>query len=319
MGSFFKSPIDIEISFDGEEDRRHIELNNGSGSGSKTLVDRLPVYEDGESVSGSATIRVKEGKKIEHLGIRVSLIGCIDMLSVGAGSSNGNHVEGRKRSVDEYLVLNQDVCSSGVLSESKSFDFMFKDVSKQYESYRGTNVDVNYYVKVSVQRKGADISKTKKFWVWLYGKDKGADETNGGKAIKLDIGIENCLHIEFEYSKNRYGLKDVIVGRIYFLLTRLKIRHMELSIITRESSLMHGKNKTCDNTAVRYEIMDGSPVKGETIPIRLFLGGHELVPTMSCNKFTVKNYLSLVIIDEDGRRYFKQSEIEFARLRGGEA
>lgn len=29
----------------------------------------------------------------------------------------------------------------------------------------------------------------------------------------------------------------------------------------------------------KFEIMDGAPIKGETIPIRLFLGGYELGPT----------------------------------------
>jgi len=34
----------------------------------------------------------------------------------------------------------------------------------------------------------------------------------------------------------RYHLKDVIVGKIYFLLVRIKIKHMELSIIRRETT-----------------------------------------------------------------------------------
>ncbi len=69
------------------------------------------------------------------------------------------------------------------------------------------------------------------------------------------LGIEDCLHIEFEYNKSkcvsislslirriirniivRYHLKDVIVGKIYFLLVRIKIKHMELSIIRRETT-----------------------------------------------------------------------------------
>lgn len=74
--------------------------------------------------------------------------------------------------------------------------------------------------------------------------------------------------------------------------------------------------------------MDGAPIKGETIPIRLFLGGYELGPTFqgishslewstsSINtfveinkKFSVRYYLNLVLVDEDNRRYFKQHEI----------
>jgi len=34
----------------------------------------------------------------------------------------------------------------------------------------------------------------------------------------------------------RYHLKDVIVGKIYFLLVRIKIKHMELSIVWRETT-----------------------------------------------------------------------------------
>lgn len=34
----------------------------------------------------------------------------------------------------------------------------------------------------------------------------------------------------------RYHLKDVIVGKIYFLLVRIKIKHMEIAIIKRETT-----------------------------------------------------------------------------------
>lgn len=34
----------------------------------------------------------------------------------------------------------------------------------------------------------------------------------------------------------RYHLKDVIVGKIYFLLVRIKIKTMELAIIRRETT-----------------------------------------------------------------------------------
>ena len=58
----------------------------------------------------------------------------------------------------------------------------------------------------------------------------------------------------------------------------------------------------------RYEIMDGAPVKGESIPIRVFLAGYDLTPTMRDinKKFSVKYYLNLVLVDEEERRYFKQ-------------
>lgn len=62
----------------------------------------------------------------------------------------------------------------------------------------------------------------------------------------------------------RYHLKDVIVGKIYFLLVRIKIRHMEIDIIKRESTGT-GPNVYHENdTVAKYEIMDGAPVRGES-------------------------------------------------------
>ena len=43
--------------------------------------------------------------------------------------------------------------------------------------------------------------------------------------------------------------------------------------------------------------MDGAPIKGEQIPIRLFLEPYELTPTLRTvhSKFSVKYYLNLVL------------------------
>ena len=47
---------------------------------------------------------------------------------------------------------------------------------------------------------------------------------------------------------------------------------------------------------------------GESIPIRLFLSGYDLTPTMRDinKKFSVRYYINLVLVDEEERRYFKQ-------------
>jgi len=65
----------------------------------------------------------------------------------------------------------------------------------------------------------------------------------------------------------------------------------------------------------KFEIMDGAPVRGESIPIRLFLAPYELTPTFKNvhNRFSVKYYLNLVLVDEEDRRYFKQQEIQLWR------
>lgn len=45
----------------------------------------------------------------------------------------------------------------------------------------------------------------------------------------------------------------------------------------------------------KFEIMDGAPVKGETIPIRLFLGGYEISPTFrGTQRRSLKNLTFLI-------------------------
>lgn len=335
MSIFFKAPLDIEIRLDNEDTRKHYEVKSPQGR-----VEKLPVYKDGESVKGTVTLRTKEGKKLDHLGVKVQLLGSIETNTDSIVSS-------------EFLTLATELAAPSQLVHPESYPFEFKNVEKQYESYRGKNVRLRYFIKVSVMRKSsADITREKELWVFHYTtplskptsslatnstainnkngqssdskdlvkkEDKTIITTNSSKlnnknevhSVKMDVGIEDCLHIEFEYSKSRFSLKDVIIGKIYFLLVRLKIKHMELSLIRRETVGSAPNQVTDSETVVRFEIMDGAPVKGETIPIRLFLNGFDLVPTYKDvnKKFSTRTYLSLVLIDEDARRYFKQSEI----------
>ena len=93
-----------------------------------------------------------------------------------------------------------------------------------------------YFVRVSISKRLSDSVEEKEVWVYSY---KMPPEINDG--IKMEVGIEDCLHIEFEYSKSTYSLKDVIVGKIYFLLVRIKVKNMELAIIRRETA---GPGKT---------------------------------------------------------------------------
>lgn len=243
-------------------------------------------------------IRVREGKGVKHEGVKVEFVGSIELFY-----DRGNHFE--------FHTLSHELASPGELKATQTYDFSFKNVEKQYESYQGINVKLRYFIRVTVARRMADVLKERDLWVHSY---RMPPESNN--SIKMEVGIEDCLHIEFEYNKSRYHLKDVIVGKIYFLLVRIKIKHMELSIIRRETTGAAPNQYNESETITKFEIMDGAPVRGETIPIRLFLGGFDLTPTFRDvnKKFSTRYYLNLVLIDEENRRYFKQQEITIFRL-----
>lgn len=77
-----------------------------------------------------------------------------------------------------------------------------------------------------------------------------------------------------------------------------------------------GAAQSESETLTRFEVMDGCPVRGEKIPLRLHLSGvNELTPSYSnaANVLTVRYFLNLVLVDEEDRRYFKQQEIHLWR------
>ena len=101
-----------------------------------------------------------------------------------------------------------------------------------------------------------------------------------------------------------------------FLLLALphyKFRTVDLSLrgLYLDLFFLAPNQYTENETIAKYEIMDGAPVRGESIPIRLFLSGYELTPTMKDinKKFSVRYFLNLVLVDEEERRYFKQQVI----------
>jgi len=293
--NFIKSvlgpPCKIEIELQDASSRPTVQLELADGK-----KDFVPLFVENEAVKGTVSIKMEgTGKKIEHTGIKLIMMGTIK-------ASSGN--------AHDFLSVIKELEPAGILTENKIYNFEFENVERQYESYSGMNISLNYYLKVTIFRGITNINKQLEFWVQNY---QTAPETNSN--IKMEVGIEDCLHIEFEYNRSKYHMKDVIIGKIYFLLVRLKIKNMNLSLIKRETTGT-GLDMSNDNrTLSKFEIMDGAPVKGEAIPVRLFLGGFELTPTYKdiCNKFSVSYILNLVLVDEDDRRYFKQREITIWR------
>lgn len=293
FGLNFGQNADIDIILDNQDERKMGEIKDENGR-----KERLPLFYDGESVTGKVNVTLhRKTNRLEHHGIKIEFIGQIELYY-----DRGNH--------HEFLSLVKELARPGELTQNTSFEFEFNQVEKPYECYTGANVRLRYFLRVTVVRRLTDMQKELDLLVHTL-----ATYPEMNNPIKMEVGIEECLHIEFEYNKSKYHLKDVIVGKIYFLLVRIKIRYMEVAIIKRETT-GSGPNTFHDNeTIAKYEIMDGAPVKGESIPIRVFLAGYDLTPTMRDinKKFSVRYYLNLVLVDEEDRRYFKQQEITLWR------
>lgn len=157
MAFFFASPIDIDVKLEGEELRKQVDMKSD-----KDRTVSCPVYYDGDSVAGQVcsvscrvvtskmitplqvTLRVREGTR--HEGIKVEFVG-----SIGGHARNFRcYVNSHRRLIPElfydrghhheFLSLSQELAAPGELHQVQTFDFLFKNVEKQFESYQGINV-----------------------------------------------------------------------------------------------------------------------------------------------------------------------------------
>lgn len=103
----------------------------------------------------------------------------------------GNHYE--------FSSLQQELAVPGELRASTTLDFEFKNVEKMYESYHGINVKLRYFIRVTILRRLADVVKERDIWVYSY----VMPAENANNSIKMEVGIEDCLHIEFEYNRSK--------------------------------------------------------------------------------------------------------------------
>ncbi|KAH8990902.1 vacuolar protein sorting-associated protein 26-domain-containing protein [Lactarius hatsudake] len=165
----------------------------------------------------------------------------------------------------EFLPFSQEVAAPGDLRQVQTFDLMFKNVEKQYESTWASM----YFVLITISRRMADVVKERDIWVHSF-----CMPPDSNNSIKMEVGIEDCLYIKFGCNKLKYHLKDVIVGKIYLLLVRIKIKHMELSIICRKTtgSPSNQYNESESEMITKFEIMDGAyPILFPSVKILLFL------------------------------------------------
>lgn len=151
---------------------------------------------------------------------------------------------------------------------------------------------VRYYLRVVATRPyRPNLVEEKE--LWIIKKDK---EPQGCRPIRMEVGVEDCLQIEFRFDKDTYSLTDVITGSIHFILARIHILHMDIEIIRKEIVGSGDKELIESEVVAKYEIMDGLPVKDEVIPVRMYLRPYDLSPSFkNVDKlFSLKVVLSML-------------------------
>ncbi len=90
-----------------------------------TFVDRvgakskLPVYTGDDDISGVVEVRLQNTRKFEHLGVRLELVGHLEMFSDKSLST-------------DFISMSKELEPAGTLTENKSYRFLFPKFEKSY-------------------------------------------------------------------------------------------------------------------------------------------------------------------------------------------
>jgi vacuolar protein sorting-associated protein 26 len=171
-----------------------------------------------EDISGTVEVIIPSGSTVEHNGLRIDLIGVIECK--GSESS-------------QFLTLTRELIPAGNLSSDNTGKFEFKKAEKQFETYNGVTCKVKYMVKATLSRNYMQsISKDRELVVHQVSEE---EEETDPTPKTLEVGIEDCLHINFEYNKDRFHLRDCLIGKVKFVDVKIRLKCMEIALMRKES------------------------------------------------------------------------------------
>ena len=279
-----------------------------------------PTFYGLEPIKGTIQIILNNSQRINHDGIKIELIGQID-IHINDNETE-NLLNNSNNQFNRFLSLTNNISKQGILhKEVNLFNFEFKGVEKQYDSYRGKKFSIKYFLLVTINTGLSSITKEKEICIFNCDKNlkkinKLFKKENKNDIIKVEIGVENLLHVCFELDRKNYHLKDVISGKVSFKKINLELENMSLKIIKIES--LFGKEGEIETLGI-YEIMDGSPSSTEDIIyFKMYLKGYnnlsQTIKNEMNNNINVSYYISLEICDTENRNFFKKIEINLFRL-----
>lgn len=186
-------------------------------------VHMIFAYEASQPVEGVVSLILPPGKKAEHLGIKIQFIGRIEM---------GPQLIHEGKPHYDFISLSKELAPPGTLFQQETrIPFSFRSIEKEHESYRGRNVSVRYFVRVVVERKlFPPIQKEEDVWVQILGQEPTENE-----AIKMEVGIEGCLHIV-----SRRSLCLLVCSEISWSTSRISYA-ICFALLVRNSSMKGGR------------------------------------------------------------------------------
>ena len=296
---FFNSnPPSISINLNKNSHKKFKFYNNNFNNFSE-----FPVYFPNEKISGEILIELNQNKFLEHKGIKINLIGIIQ---------KENQI--LNKFYDEYLNLISNEKINNEITKI-NFDFSIKK-NIENESFYGTFLKIKYFLLVTIFLDNKNLTNKKEIVILKPTLIEDYKKFTNFP-MKIEIGVENKIHVILEINKNNYFLRDIIIGKVIFVNVNIIIKTMFIQIIRKEN--LNFNNEFSSETIVlnNFEIMDDNIEKNNEILFRFYLNGiKNLTPNYENidKKIKIEYFLNIEIIDVNNNRFFKKIEIKLTRL-----
>ena len=250
------------------------------------------IYNDG--VTGFFRVAASE-KPIQHKGIVVALV--------------GRYLAG-DRVLDRFFLQEEAISGPGTLLPGQDIEdvFQFENVQFPMSSYDGEAVSTEYSVEIRVVRALKDFVSKTPIKVLDF-------QTRDRDRCCFHLGIRGLLDVEFIFLKRYFDVQDAILGKICFLEAKLRIVHMSLVLCRRERYIDRGVEIDKEVELKEFDVLDGAVVRGDSVPVRFFLGEIEICPFTAPEHcpLEVAYYLLARLHDETGKNYSKPLRIRIIR------
>jgi hypothetical protein len=229
-----------------------------------------PIYLIGDSILGRCRVVAAKGEKTKHRGISIRLLGKYQSQGV---------------TVSDFSVQEQRIAGSGSITGDVVIPFTFDRPQVRYPSYHGQKYCLTYFLVVDVKLGVfSKMSKSEPI-VLLEPTTLCPPSEESSQSIS-----QPPIFFRFRIDRQSYATDDMINGELHFGRTlQTELQAVAVCLVLVETC-REGSRSRSEFDVLTYELVDGSPPPGITIPFFIQLAPLRL--------WTAKNDQASVITAE---------------------
>jgi len=212
----------------------------------------VPVYQHGDVIKGRFSVALAAGS-VSHKGISVAL--------------RGVYRDRMGQDCEQFFEKALQILPPSELKAPLSAPFSLGRVSVPFGTYMGGLANVVYFVECRVDAARGAATAVAPLYLLL------TSEIVARPLVKA-IGIVKIMHIDVMIQSVVIDARKCILGALLLTLVKIRMVSMTLELHRREriSGGLVPVAEKCERIA-SFEIMDGAPVRGTLVPVRMYIGG----------------------------------------------